>query len=220
MRFISLGRGRRRAGVGVGLPLLLVLVAVLAGSGLSEAGTLTGGTGLIEVPSADVLSQREAEIAVHYFDNRYGASVAFGAFDGVEIGVNNVRIGPAPTRIGVLIKGVVAQESAKSPGVAVGLETGESYVVASKRLLPRLRVHAGFGYGDMNGLFGGISYALTTTAVNSGGIGAAATTVLAEHTPNGNNLGFRMVVSPQFAFDIALRNLNEATATVSFRTSF
>ena len=95
---------------------------------------------------------REAEISVRYLDGRLSSSFMYGVFDQIEIGVNNIRANGDTSDLGIVLKGTAVQETADSPAIAVGFETGQGYVVASKRLAPWLRGHAGFGYGDLEGL--------------------------------------------------------------------
>lgn len=198
----------------------LALFALAAGVVLAalpaSAGTISGATGLIDVPSADVLGEGELELGVRYTGGELGLSAVYGIWDEVEVGVNNTRAGEHG--VGFVFKGVLLRETDSLPAVAIGLENGRSYAVASKRVAPRVRLHAGYGAGQMQGLFAGISYALTT--VRAGGAGVPATTLFGEYTPKGLNAGARLVFSPTVSADIALLDLKEAAAGVNFRLSF
>lgn len=194
--------------------LLTALMVVMTGA--AQAASVSGATGLIYVPTADTLAERQAEISVRYMDGKLSSSLMYGVFDQIEIGVNNIRATGDPSELGLVLKGTAVQETADRPAIAVGFETGQSYVVASKRLAQRLRAHAGFGYGDLDGLFAGVSFVLSTTT----GAGSPATTVLAEYTPQGLNAGVRMVFSPLISVDVALVDLKELSAGVALRTRF
>jgi len=207
---------RKRTRLGLITTMTLVLVALGLLTGPAHAASVSGATGLIYVPSADTLAAREAEISVRYLDGRLSSSFMYGVFDQIEIGVNNIRANGDTSDLGIVLKGTAVQETAESPAIAVGFETGQGYVVASKRLAPWLRGHVGFGYGDLDGLFAGVSLVVNTT---SGG-GNPATTVLAEYTPKGLNAGVRMVFSPLISVDVALIDLKELSAGVALRTRF
>gem|GEM_PF-1887672 len=181
------------------------------------AGTISGASGLIEVPSADVLADGAFEATVRFAGDKVGLSATYGAFDSMEVAVNTLRTGKDEA-IGIVLKGVVYEETGPRPAVAIGLETGQSYAVLSKRIAPGVRLHAGYGIGRMQGLFAGFTYSLST--VSARGAAAPVTTLLGELTPNGVNVGARMVFSPVFAADIGLLDLREATAGLSVRLMF
>ena len=197
----------------------LILVAAVLAFGPSPAGaaTLTGASGLIYIPSADTLGTGDAEIGVRFTDGKLTTSLTYGVFERIEVGINNVKKGAEPAGLGLVLKGAVFEETAERPAVAVGFETGQSYVVVSKRLAPRVRAHAGFGSGELEGLFAGVSLVVSTTS--SGSI-SPATTLLAEVTPEGLNAGVRMVFSPVVSVDLSLIDLEKLSAGVALRTRF
>ena len=197
--------------------LIFALAALLVfGASPGRAGTETGASGLILVPSADTLAPGDAEFAVRYKDGRLGGSFTYGIFDRIEIGVNNMRKS-STSDFGIVIKGAIFEETASEPAVAVGFETGQSYVVVSKRLAPRVRAHLGLGAGDLEGVFAGVALVVNTTT----GRGLApATTAMAEVTPRGVNAGVRLVFSPLVSADVALVDLEELVGGISFRVRF
>ena len=196
---------------------LLTVALLVALAGQVGAATVSGATGLIYVPTADTLGEREAEIGVRYVDGRLSSSFMYGVLDQVEVGVNNIRSNGDPSQLGFVLKGNVFTETVERPALAVGFETDRSYVVASKRLTPRLRGHAGFGQGKLNGAFAGASLVLNTT---SGGRVTPTTTLLAEYTPRGLNAGMRLVFSPLISVDLSLIDLDELSFGVALRTRF
>lgn len=197
------------------LAMLCALVFLVGGT--TSAATVSGATGLIYVPSADTLATGEAEIGVRYVDGGLASSFTYGIFDQIEIGINNVRGKKGGSQLGLMLKGNVFTETQDRPALAVGLETDQSYVVVSKRLAPRIRGHVGYGVGEMDGVFAGVSLVLNTTT--SGRI-TPATSFLAELTPEGLNAGMRMVFSPLISVDVSLIDLDELSAGIALRTRF
>src|SRR5690606_40030383 len=143
--------------------LIFARAALLVfGASPARAGTETGASGLILVPSADTLAPGDAEFAVRYKDGRLGGSFTYGIFERIEIGGNNMRTS-STSDFGIVIKGAIFEETASEPAVSVGFETGQSYVVVSKRLAPRVRAHLGLGAGDLEGVFAGVALVVNTT---------------------------------------------------------
>lgn len=202
----------------VWIKMALMTVALLTAlAGPSYAATVSGATGLIYVPTADTLATGEAEIGVRYVDGRLSSSFTYGVFDQIEIGVNNVRRNGDPSQLGLVLKGNVFSETSDRPALAVAFETGQSYIVASKRLAPRLRGHLGYAHGRLDGLVAGASLVLNTT---TGGGLTPATSFLAEVTPRGLNAGMRLVFSPLVSVDLALVDLDDLSVGVALRTRF
>lgn len=194
-----------------------VLLILVAASGGGFASTLTGATGMIMVPTASVLPTGAGEVSLHATDGRTGFSASYGIFENVEVAVNTLKPGNSPVDLGIVFKGLVFSETAERPGLAVGFESTQSYIMASKRLTPRMRVHVGYGDGDLKGAVGGVSYTLSSAAVSGG---TPPTTLMAEYVDKEINVGARMVFSPQLSLDLALLNLKRLSAGVSVRVSF
>ena len=190
-------RMSHRVWMKTGLWMIALLIAL---AGQVGAATVSGATGLIYVPSADTLGEHEAEIGVRYVDGKLFSSFMYGVFDQIEIGVNNVRRNGDDSQLGFVIKGNVFSETAERPAVAVGFETDQSYIVASKRLTPRVRGHVGFGHGDLRG------------AIRRRLLGAQYDVGRRrdpdDHIPRrvyapGPNAGVRMVFSPLVSVDVS-----------------
>lgn len=195
---------------------LLVALPLLAAHP-AAAATATGSSGLIHTPSADTLETGDVELGVRYTGNKLSASLTWGIAERIEIGVNSLEKGGTLSDLGLFVKGAVFEETADRPAVAVGFETGQSYVVVSKRLAPRVRAHAGYGSGALDGVFAGVSVALNTTSNRAG---APVTTVLAEATKHGLNAGLRMIFSPSISLDVALIDLEKFSGAVGIRMRF
>lgn len=196
---------------------MTALLLALVGASVS-AGTVTGASGLITLATADALPGGTAELAVRESDNRLGVSMVWGPGGGVEVGVNTIKEGPFG--VGFLLKGVVAYETVSSPGVAVGFETERSYLVVSKRLTPRVRLHGAYLHGEEQGLAAGLAYSVSTASLSSTGMMSPATTLLAEYTPSGVNVGARMLFGPLLALDVALMDLKRPSGGLSLRITF
>lgn len=200
---------------GVLLAVMTGAIAFVAAS--AGAGTISGATGLIEVPSADVLANGDLELTVRYLDGEFGLAAVYGILDDVEVGINNIRTG-SDAGVGFVFKGTIHRETNDRPAIAIGLESGQSYATVSKRLVPGVRLHGGYGIGRIKGLFAGVSYTLST--VSRGGAASPPTTLYGEYTSRGLNVGARMVLSPVISADFALMDLKEATAALGVRLRF
>lgn len=183
------------------------------------ASTLTGATGLIAVPTADTLPAGVGEFAVHFHDHRLTAAVSYGFFDHVEIGANT-RVKDASLDLGLMIKANLVTETARNPAVALGFETGRSYVVVSKLVAPRVRGTAGYALGDQSGPFAGVAVNLSTASVQ-GRAGIPPTTLMAEISPGrGLDVGARVLITPNFSADLMLLNMKDVGAGIAIRTQF
>lgn len=209
-------RGRSRNPMRAGVLALALAMAMIAGAP-AGATTVSGATGLIFVPTADTLPVGDVEIGVRYIDEKIASSVTYGIFDQIEIGINSVHGNKDSSELGFVLKGTVFTETQDRPALAVGLETDQSYIVASKRLTPSIRAHVGYGIGDMEGLLAGVSLVVNTT---TSGRFSPATSILAEMTPKGLNAGLRLVFSPLISVDLALLDLSDFAAGVAIRTRF
>ncbi len=196
----------------VGLAAFVLVLALMAPGAF--AGTITGATGLIALATADTLPVGDAEIGVRLNEGSVEATALYGLMDELEIGVNSYD-SDGPLGVGFLFKGQLMRESASMPAVAIGFESNQSYIVASKRLTPRARLHAGYLHGDEKGVAAGVAYTLSTASVST-----PTTTLLAEYVPSGVNVGARMFFGPSVAVDLALMDLEEFAAGVSMRLAF
>ena len=199
----------------------LILCAALAfAAGGASAATVTGATGLVTLPTADVLPDGSLEVGARYADDVLGLTAVYGAFGDAEIGINTLRTDVEPAGIGIVLKGVLLHETASSPGVAIGFESGRGYVVASKRLAPRVRLHAGYLFGERPGPGAGIAYSFTTVSVSQSVLSSPATTLFAEYTPDGLNVGARFLFGPSSSVDVGLLDMRRLTAGAAFRWTF
>jgi len=199
---------------------LALVAALIAIGGSVLAATVTGSSGLVTLPTADVLPAGAFEVGGRYVDERLGLTAAFGAYGDLEVGVNTLEDGTGALDLGVFLKGVLLHESASSPGIAVGYESGHGYIVASKRVAPRVRLHAAYLFGDDPGPAAGVAYSVSTASVTSSGVPRPATTLIAEYTPEGLNAGARLLVGTAATLDMGLIDLKHPTAGLTLRLAF
>lgn len=184
------------------------------------AATFTGVSGMLTVPTADVLPEGAIEGGIRLVGDDMTAAIALGALPNVEVALNNVSETAGIEEIGFAVKGLVFAETAREPGVAAGFESERAYIVVSKRLAPRFRAHAGYAYGERSGVFGGASYALATASSGRSALRVPATTAMFEYTPDGLNVGARMVFAPALSVDVGLMDLEDLVLGVSLRSVF
>ncbi|HEY8496529.1 MAG TPA: hypothetical protein VIK98_05810 [Limnochordales bacterium] len=168
-------RGRvRRARFGVWAAVVAALGAALVLANPVGAATITGTTGLLQVPTADSLAQGEWRLAAGFDSSGFMPSVSYGALAGLEIGVTTHADGGITPRL----KYTVAAETAAAPGLAVGVEGNSWYAVASRRLnTPGLRVHVGVGSSRFGPVVAGIEARLRSVAVATADARASAPAV-------------------------------------------
>lgn len=207
-----------------------VLMGLLVAALPAGAGTLSGLSGLLTVPTADVLPWGGLEAGVHLAGkgahgagDRIVVTVVSSPMDNVEVGLTNLRRKDHFGEFELALKGLVFAETANQPGVAAGFDPGWAFVVASRRVAPRVRIHAGYGYGEHKGFFGGASIALSTASTANSALRTPAVTAMAEYTPAGANVGARLIFTPFLSADVGLMDLGgseEWIAGVSYRRSF
>lgn len=181
------------------LPLLIFTGSVQA------APSLTGSTGMIDNPSADVL--REGQVSAGYYHVVEGNQIAFTAHVApqTEVGAVVYREGGGE-QTSLNAKFSLRQERVDTPAIAIGLEgiTGNRetswYAVASKSLPFGIRLHAGVGSGRFNGLFGGVEKRLNSLSVLPGKYLPSAA-LMAEFDGRQMNYGLRFAVAPGVKLD-------------------
>lgn len=198
---------------------LVALIMALA-MGSATAGTISGASGLITIATADSLSPRVAELALREYRDHLAVTAMYGIMPDAEVGVHMPLADHDLDELGLVMKGIVAHETSSTPGIAIGFETGQSYIVASKRLAPRLRFHGAYLHGDVQGPAVGLAYTLSTSTVSRSAVPAPMTTLLAEYTPNGVNVGARMIFGTLFSVDVALLDMERPTGGVALQIVF
>ena len=173
--------------------------------GLGSAATTTWGpTGLINVPTADVNVPGRLDLAMHHLKSRTSLVASYGVLDTLEAGIGVHNLG-GDSELSINVKGVLIEETADLPALALGLSGVEDttyYMVASKSL-PGLgiRGHLGIGSGRVDGLFIGAEKVLNPVTVTTSGQGMRipVTTLMAEWDGSDLNIG------ADFAFSYGLK---------------
>ncbi|MBI2914974.1 MAG: hypothetical protein HYY08_03500 [Firmicutes bacterium] len=217
----------------------LVLVAALLAAatvgllgGAAGASNLTGASGLILVPSADILDLGTLPLGYH---SPGSLSVGLGVTTNAETGVAMKSGGDLSPHFKLRI----LPEEAGHPGIALGLLDGAVYIVASHRLTPGAgRVHAGFAVSGtpagpspgLRGLFAGISLPLSSQAGGSSATGAAkgkahagaaSWVLMLEYTGTGVNAGVRVDTAiPGLGIDLVLLDLNQPSLGAQYTIRF
>jgi hypothetical protein len=184
--------------------VILVLAVILTAGALTPANaapSLFGYTGLLVVPSADALDEKDWNVGYWTLNVEEGADekifvANLGVGEGTEVGFARVNPDMGPNDTVLSGKYRFQPEDWHKPALAAGVfdVTDEMdttvYLVASKMLNPvgeggplQPRVHVGIGGGVLDGLFGGVSAVMGDRL-----------TVIAEYDSNDVNFGGRLAV--------------------------
>ena len=175
-----------------------ILCAALLPAAVSAAPSMSGTTGLIRIPTADVLRPGQAAAGVYVWQDQSRAGVALGVMEKFEISAadswRNTAQGP------VLINAKVnfLPEGLLLPGVALGIEDADGrdrrsvYGVLSKALPFGLRIHIGTGTGRFDGMFGAVEKVLNPVSVKGGRAGFPVTSLMVEMDGQKMNYGLRL----------------------------
>lgn len=200
----------------LGMALAIVLVWALP----SLASTITGPTGLFNIPSADVNAPSVIGASVHVSDNNVVAALNYSLMDFLEIGASS-RSGKYGARFSAFVKGQIFRETANDPGLAAGFEDDSAFVVFSKTLAPLFRGHLGMGTGRFNGLFGGVSYLVNPVVVTRpSSLQMPRVMLIAEYDGRKPNVGTRLSFAQGLDINVALMNVSDVTIGASWRTRF
>ncbi|MGB9683096.1 MAG: hypothetical protein ACP5RW_09410 [bacterium] len=158
--------------------IVLTIFLLLVSCGIANASSISnwGPTGVMEIPTADVLGfgiGTAPNIVVSSDGTTTLIRVPFilGIGDGLEIGVTDTTIEwNGLEASGLILHGKVSLISERTllPGVAIGgildtsniLGTNSLYLVISKGL-GNIRGHIGLGSGIYDGVFGGLEFNIT-----------------------------------------------------------
>jgi hypothetical protein len=213
------------------LVLVCTLVGVFVLTGVvTAAPSYFGYTGLIRVPTADALSDQEFNAGAFYISRDelddpdcYVANLGIGP--GVEAGLAVIRRGEGSDDVFINGKYNFQPDTGGNPAFAAGIIDLASevdatvYFVASKGFgksqetqygrLYAAEFHAGFGGGQLDGIFG---------AVNAN-LGPSAKLML-EYDTEDFNLGARFRLGRQFAADVALFDWSDLGVGLSYNSAY
>lgn len=192
----------------IGLTCALMLTTVPVGA----APSVNGSTGLINIPTADVL--RSGQLSLGYYHLQDGGVGSFNTnvAPNLELGVAAFRYDGQSNKNYFNAKFALLPETILTPGVAVGVEDISNseqrsvYAVASKALPFGFRIHVGTGDGRFNGVFAGLEKTINPLSVITGRNAFPATTLIAEYDGKTMNYGARLSIVPGLKLDAGIRN--------------
>ena len=189
--------------------LLVVVCGVVAPAAAVAAPSLLGYTGLVLVPSADVLGMSEwnaAAFTTELTDGEDFLAVGIGLPAGLEVGLLRIdpeggsaetllhakyRIQPLLVGGGSLAVGMfdITDEIDSNPYVVYSRSLAPDTIIGTRRLLDP-KVHVGLGSGGaLDGLFAGVS-----------AVAVERITLMAEYDSDDINLGARLLIAPKLQF--------------------
>ena len=178
------------------------------------APSINGSTGLINIPTADVL--HEGQYSLGYYNLREGGagSFSFNLSRNLEVGVAGFRFDNQTNDLRMNAKYALVPETILSPGLSVGVEDmadkndRSSYAVVSKALPFGFRIHGGYGKGRMDGMFYAIEKTINPVSILTGGNAFPATTLIFERDSRHTNYGARMAIAAGLKVDAGWRDKN------------
>ena len=166
--------------------------------------SLNGATGLLELPTADVVKKESFGIGLYSADDVKIRNMGYGLAEKLEVSFANEKHDIEQINK-FNVKYVLLSETVLTPGLAVGINdlTGKSerstFAVVSKGLPLGFRVHAGIGSGDFEKGFVALEKNITPL------LGAnvfPSTTLLVEYNDNNINYGMRMSIVPDLKLNL------------------
>ncbi len=166
--------------------------------------SLNGATGLLELPTADVVKKESFGVGVYSADDVKIRNMGYGLAEKLEVSFANEKHDIEQINK-FNVKYVLLSETVLTPGLAVGINdlTGKSerstFAVVSKGLPLGFRVHAGIGSGDFEKGFVALEKNITPL------LGAnvfPSTTLLVEYNDNNINYGMRMSIVPDLKLNL------------------
>ncbi len=209
--------------------LFLSLVLIFCLNFVSYAGNF-GATGLITMPTADVLAESRLNLAYQHIFSQPGEDLittSYGIRKGVQVGGQitwnqEAGVGFQPT----LKANLLSEQGAYQPLLSAGVKGRDDnlYLVASK-MIPEygFRVHLGVGeekiFKDHVGL--GVSKILNPVVISSGESGFQVPHINLQAEYNGGlNLGTELRFGSGIKADLSLIDLDRAAVSIGFENKF
>jgi hypothetical protein len=200
--------------------IFVMLFGLSSLGAVNAAPSFNGSTGMINIPSADVL--RAGQFSLGFYSTKYGqrASINANAAPNLEIGLAKRHCNKNTAYTGgdyINAKFSLIPEAILIPGVAIGVEDigktekRSSYISVSKGLIWGLRFHAGFGNGNYGGFFAAMEKSITPVKI----CGVGGTNLIVEWDGRYMNYGIRKPIAPGLKIDAGMRK-NYAYFGVSF----
>lgn len=205
---------------------LIGVIGIFASGAVLADPSYFGYTGLIRIPTAEALSEDEFNMAAFHiekseFDDPEVYAGNLGVADDVEVGLAIIRRDGGTDDVFINGKYSFRGETESRPALAAGIVDLASEVDATvyftmsqgfgKRketrygTVSQAEFHAGFGGGQLDGLFGGVSANL-----------GDAVKLMVEYDSEDFNLGARFKLGNQFRGDVALFDWGDLGFGVSY----
>lgn len=216
----TLAFNRRTLALAAGLILALAVAALPA----AASPTVEGPTGLMFVPTADVLPNGGFNFALHRAWDSTFVTFNTSMMENLEFGVTSVSWERGSDARGN-IKFRLMAETRQNPSVAVGVADladdldRSVYVVATKNL-------SGAGFRgtiglSSKGLLAGLAKELNTVSVSNGARrGAPGAVFMAELDGSALNVGVGITLAPAVRANIYLYDLRTAVLGLSYEARF
>ena len=159
---------------------------------------MSGTTGMIRTPTADVVRSGHTGAGYYYWQDNGNGVLVFGAAKDIEVSTAAPWNNGTSQAWTVNAKWNVSQETLLTPAIAVGCEDVDGrnrrsvYGVVSKALPYGFRVHVGTGTGRFEGMFGAVEKVLNPTSLKKQGSGFPVTSLIVEMDGKKMNYGIRM----------------------------
>lgn len=192
----------------------VLCLLMYGGTVVTAAPSINGSTGLINIPTADVL--HEGQYSLGYYNLREGGagSFSFNLSRNLEVGAAGFRFDNQTNDLRLNAKYALLPETILSPGLSIGIEDmadkndRSSYAVVSKTLPFGFRIHGGYGQGRMDGMFYAIEKTVNPVSILTGGNAFPATTLIFERDSRHTNYGARMAIAAGLKVDAGWRDKN------------
>lgn len=192
--------------------LLITALLFIANVTAYAAPSFNGSTGLINIPTADVL--RTGQYSVGYSNLKSeGIYIAtLGFTPRLELGVTRRGNDYGNKKYILNAKYALIPEQIITPGLSIGIEDAAAhnkrtfYAAASKSLPFGLRMHLGVGNGRIAGLYYALEKTIAPIGIMHTGMKIPITTLILEYDGKNTNYGTRIRFPKGISGDFAWRN--------------
>ena len=197
------------------LGLYLAAAALMFPVPAAAAPSFTGSTGMINIPTADVLSPGHVAAGYYHWQDHDSGVLTVGAGKDFEISAAAPWQDASPMAWTVNAKINISRETLLTPAVAVGIEDIDGrnrrsvYGVISKVLPYGYRIHVGTGTGRFDGMFGAVEKVLNPTSVRQSHSAFPVTSLIIEMDGNKMNYGARMSLAHGLRLDAGWQGQTE-----------
>lgn len=201
--------------------LSIMVLIVLSGSVLAGADCFYG-TGLFEIPTADVMSKGSLNIGLYQGGGNTELSFVLGVSDDFEVSLGFAGISGGSSRSAYGLKGRILSETKDSIGLAIGVINNSAYVVAGKRLDigGGVRGHLGVSLGANPGPFVAVEKLFNPVTVSRQGsksFNFPPTIGIIEYSQAGLIVGVRFLFTSDFSVDLSFDDAKTLVLGGSFK---